>query len=84
MGAQATKCGNPNFSATGKSPIGDAGVTCTDTTGEAYREGVAQHFYTLAFSTGRYLVRVYLTYPGQEELALSLGQEVIERIAALP
>jgi hypothetical protein len=30
------------------------------------------------------VVAINLTYPGQEELALSLGQEVIERIDALP
>jgi hypothetical protein len=78
------RCGNSTFYAKGESPIGDVGGTCTETSGEPYREGVAQGYYYISFSHGRYVVAINLTYPGQEELALSLGQEVIERIDALP
>jgi len=78
------RCGNPNFYAKGESPIGDMGGACTFFGDTPYREGVAQGFYYLSFSYGRYLIAINMTYPGQEALALSLGQEVIERIDALP
>jgi hypothetical protein len=79
-----TRCGNPNFDARGDSPIGDVGVTCTNITGEEYRPGVAQGYLTLAFSYGRYTVSIHTGYPGLEELVVSLGQEVIDRIDRLP
>jgi hypothetical protein len=81
--ALETYCGNPNFFACGDSPIGDAGVTSTDTSGEPYRPEVAYTFFRLSFSYGRYLVSIAAEIPGKEELVTGLGQEVIERIEAL-
>jgi hypothetical protein len=84
QGALSGSCGNPKFSARGDSPLGDAGITCIDISGEAYREGVAQSYYYIIFSYGPYVASISSTFPGQEALVLELGQGIIERIDLLP
>lgn len=81
--ALEASCGNPNFFAKGDSPIGDSGVTCTETSGEEYREGVAQSYIYLIFSSGPFVISIHSGYPGQEALVLELGQEVIERVGVV-
>jgi len=80
--ASETYCGNPNFSVCGVSPIGDAGITSTDISDEPYRPEVAYVFFRVAFSHRRYMVLIDAQIPGKEELAIGIGQEVIERIEA--
>jgi hypothetical protein len=80
--ALETYCGNPNFTACGESPIGDAGITSTDLSGEPYRPEVAFAHYRLAFSYGPYLVQLTAEIPGKEGEAIAIGGEVIERIDA--
>ena len=81
--ADSGRCGNPKFSALGDSPLGDTGITCTNISGETYREGVSQSYFNIAFSYGRYVASVSTGYPGQEDLVLSLGQGIIDRIDSL-
>ena len=81
--ADSGRCGNPKFSALGDSPLGDTGITCTNISGDEYREGVAQSYFHIAFSYGRYVASVTTGYPGQEDLVLSLGQGIIDRIDSL-
>lgn len=73
-------CGNPEFSARGESPIGSAGYTCTDISGEEYREGVAQAYYLIQFSYQDYLVAISTGYPGQEGFVNELGLKTINNI----
>ena len=73
-------CGNPKFDAKGASILGDAGFTCTDISGEAYREGVSQRYFLISFSYGPYVAQISTGYPGQEDLVIGLGQGIIERI----
>jgi hypothetical protein len=75
-------CGNPNFFACGESPIGDAGITSTDTSSQPYRPEVANVYYRLTFSYGPYFVRITTEIPGKEGETIAIGQEVIERIDA--
>jgi hypothetical protein len=82
--ATGGKCGNPNFSARIEHPLGDAGFACRNTSDEEFRAGVAQSYYHLSFSRGRYVVSISTGYPGREELVLELGQEIIDRIDQLP
>jgi hypothetical protein len=77
-------CGNPNFTARGDSPVGDVGFTCTNTTGEAYREGVAQGYFYIVFSYGPYVASISATYPGQDAYVVSLAQGIVDRIDRLP
>lgn len=77
-------CGNPRFHARGETPIGDAGFTCTNMSGEEYRPGVAQSYYDLMFSYQEYLVSLHAGYPGQEGVLIDLGQQIISRIDLLP
>jgi hypothetical protein len=81
--ALETYCGPlANFTACGESPIGDAGITSTDTSGEPYRPEVAFAHYRLVFSYGPYLVQLTAEIPGKEEAVIAIGGEVIERIGA--
>jgi hypothetical protein len=80
QGAVAGNCGNPRFDVRGTSILGDAGFTCTDISGEAYREGVAQRYFLISFSYRSYVVTIATGYPGQEDLVIGLGRGVIERI----
>jgi hypothetical protein len=80
--ARDAYCGNPNFTACAESPIGDAGITSTDTSGEEYRPEVAFAHFRMHFSHGRYVVDITAEIPGKEDLVIGIGQEVIERIDA--
>ncbi|MBN1314705.1 MAG: hypothetical protein JXA42_04535 [Anaerolineales bacterium] len=78
--AVAGSCANPKFYQRGDSPIGFNGHTCTNITGEEYREGVAQSYFNLDFSYNRYLVYIGTGYPGLEDFVISLGEQTIELI----
>jgi hypothetical protein len=77
-------CGNPNFYARGDSPVGDAGMTCTFTGDDEYREGVAQLFFSIIFSYKGYVAGISAMFPGQDAYVLDLARQIVERIDRLP
>jgi hypothetical protein len=80
QGAVGGNCGNPEFYSRGESPIGTSGYTCTNASGEEYRDGVAQSYYLLSFSHREYVISLHTGFPGMETMLVDLGQETIELI----